>query len=69
MPGAKIENYTPAGTGYCTTIFGEFTVDLGGKIIQHKAGEIHIEEAGVPFTVWNEGTVPDVDRMFEVIWQ
>jgi hypothetical protein len=53
----------------CTSMLGQITVTMGGETIVRRSGDQWTEPKGVSMTVHNTGTVPYVDKTFEIFYE
>ena len=69
QPGTKMD--FPDGSpsmNICTAMFGELTVTMGGKTVVRRAGDQWTEPKGVAMSIHNTGSVPYVDKTFEIFF-
>ena len=70
QPGTSI-NFAEGSpsTNICTSMLGQVTVRMGGKTVVRRAGDQWTEPRGVPMALKNTGTVPYVDKTFEIFFK
>ncbi len=69
QPGTKID--FPDGSpsmNICTSMLGQVTVTMGGKTVVRRAGDQWTEPKGMAMALHNTGTVPYVDKTFEIFY-
>ena len=66
-PGAKWMNFTIADSGFCTSLQGTVTLEVGDKTITRFPGETWVMKKGPTVNVYNRGTVEHVERMWLLI--
>ncbi len=66
-PGAKWMNHTIADSGFCTSLQGTVTLEVGDKTITRFPGETWVMKKGPTVNVYNRGTVEHVERMWLLI--
>ena len=66
-PGTKWMNHTIANSGFCTSLQGTITVEVGGKTNTRFPGESWVMKKGKTVNLYNRGTVEHVERMWLMI--
>ncbi len=66
-PGAKWMNFTIADSGFCTSLQGTVTLEVGDKTITRFPGETWVMKKGPTVNVHSRGTVEHVERMWLLI--
>ena len=66
-PGAKWMNHTISDSGFCTSLQGTVTVEVGDKTFTRFPGETWVMKKGPTVNIYNRGTVEHVERMWLMI--
>jgi quercetin dioxygenase-like cupin family protein len=66
-PGAKWMNHKIADSGFCTSLQGTVTLEVGGKTKTRFAGDSWVMKKGPTVNLYNRGTVEHVERMWLLI--
>ena len=66
-PGTKWMNHTIADSGFCTSLQGTVTLEVGDKTVTRFAGDSWVMKKGPTVNVYNRGTVEHVERMWLLI--
>ncbi len=66
-PGAKWMNFTITDSGFCTSLQGTVTLEVGDKTVTRFAGDSWVMKKGPTVNVYNRGTVEHVERMWLMI--
>ena len=66
-PGTKWMNHTISDSGFCTSLQGTITVEVGGKTNTRFPGESWVMKKGKTVNMYNRGTVEHVERMWLMI--
>jgi hypothetical protein len=69
QPGASID--FPDGSpsmNICTSMLGQVTVTMSGKTVVRRAGDQWTEPKGMAMFLKNNGSVPYVDKTFEIYY-
>ena len=66
-PGTKWMNHTFSDSGFCTSLQGTITVEVGGKSNTRFPGESWVMKKGKTVNLYNRGTVQHVQRMWLMI--
>ncbi len=69
QPGTKIDFPASPSTNICTSMLGQVTVVMGGKTVMRRAGDQWTEPKGASMALHNTGTVPYVDKTFEIFYE
>ncbi len=68
-PGTKWMNHKIADSGFCTSLKGTVTLEVGGKTLTRFAGDTWVMKKGPTVNIYNRGTVEHVERMWLLIEQ
>jgi quercetin dioxygenase-like cupin family protein len=68
QPGTKIDFPASPSMNICTSMLGEVTVTMGGKTVVRRAGNQWTEPKGIAMALHNTGSVPYVDKTFEIFY-
>ncbi len=66
-PGVKWMNHTITDSGFCTSLQGTVTIEVGDKTITRFAGDSWVMKKGPTVNIYNRGTVEHVERMWLLI--
>ncbi len=66
-PGTKWMNHTIADSGFCTSLQGTVTLEVGDKTVTRFAGDSWVMKKGPTVNVYNRGTVEHVERMWLLV--
>ena len=66
-PGTKWMNHTIADSGFCTSLQGTVTLEVGDKTVTRFAGDSWVMKKGPTVNIYNRGTVEHVERMWLMI--
>ena len=69
QPGTKIDFPASPSMNICTSMLGQVTVTMGGKTVVRRAGDQWTEPKGMAMALHNTGTVPYVDKTFEIFYE
>ncbi len=69
QPGTKIDFPASPSMNICTSMLGEVTVTMGGKTVVRRAGNQWTEPKGIAMALHNTGSVPYVDKTFEIFYE
>ncbi len=69
QPGTKMDFPASPSMNICTSMLGEITVTMGGETIVRRAGDQWTEPKGVAMALHNTGSVPYVDKTFEIFYE
>ena len=69
QPGTKIDFPASPSMNICTSMLGEVTVTMGGKTVVRRAGDQWTEPKGMAMALHNTGSVPYVDKTFEIFYE
>ncbi len=69
QPGTKIDFPASPSMNICTSMLGEVTVTMGGKTVVRRAGNQWTEPKGMAMALHNTGSVPYVDKTFEIFYE
>ncbi len=66
-PGTKCMNHTIADSGFCTSLQGTVTIEVGDKTVTRFAGESWVMKKGPTVNIYNRGNVEHIERMWLLI--
>ncbi len=66
-PGAKWMNHKIETSGFCTSLQGTVTLEVGNKTITRFPGETWVMKKGPTVNIYNRGTVEHVQRIWLLV--
>ena len=66
-PGAKWMNNTIANSGFCNSLQGTITIEVGGNTVSKFAGDTWVMKKGPTVNLYNRGTVEHVQRIWLLV--